>query len=248
MKKPLQSGNNFLGMGTAMDAGGKNDEDKTIGELMREMNMPQAEVSASKTGNGSVCDPEKKISIGMEEADIDSKRRTKVEELDEKTAKNEKTAQRLKKEDFMLLVNSLRKLVDILREREEKRLNVLIREGAESAIMQSANAIERILSIDRIDFADLDNQIKEIISALEMVGGGRQRGGLREDTENLAKAKLVLGQIELGCHDVIIRTVKDGSREIKMIMASIGKLFNIAQAKKFYVSKLLADFDSFHRR
>lgn len=247
MKKPFQD-NSGSARDIAADAGMKNDEEKTIGELMREMNISQAGISASKTTGGSVLDPQKPVSIGTKDADINSKRKTKIVELNEKKSENEKNQKKLKDMDFMLLINSLRKLVNILRERGDKNLNVLIRESAESAIMQSANAIERILSEEKTDFADLDAEIKKIISSLEMIGTGRQRGGLREDTENLAKAKLVLGQIELGCHDVIIRTVKDGSPEIKMIMASIGKLFNVAQEKKFYVSKLLTDFDGFHRR
>lgn len=247
MKKPSQDNNSFPQDITA-DAGMKNDEEKTIGELMREMNIPQAGISASKTDHESLQDSQKPVLIETKDADINSKRRTKILKLKEKKSENEKNPKKLKDLDFMLLINSLRKLVNIFREREDKKLNVLIHEGAEGAIMQSANAIERILSEEKTDFAGLDAEIKKIISSLEMIGTGRQRGGLREDTENLAKAKLVLGQIELGCHDVIIRTVKDGSPEIKMIMASIGKLFNVAQEKKFYVSKFLTDFDGFHRR
>lgn len=231
---------------------GLRDENKTIGELMREMNMSKAATSGSKTNKNTASDipnsiPKSALDV-IKDTDINSKRKTKVKELKEKDSKKGKKKTKLEKQDFILLINSLRKLVNILRERDDKKLNILICESADSVIMQGANAVEKMLDGDSIDFTDFNTEIKKITSALEMIGSERRRAGLREDTENLAKTKLALDQIELGCHDVIIRTVKDGSSEIKTTMSSIGKLFNVAQAKKIHVAKLIADFDGFHRR
>lgn len=228
------------------------DEDRTIGELIREMNVPQAGTSVSKNESRAIADSEKKgpddPGHDQKKKSIGSKRRTVVVGSEEAKAAKEETETNPAKRNFELLINSLRKLVNHLREREDGRLNALVPEGVAGTIMQGTNAIDKLLGEKKMDFAELNKEIMGIVSAMETIGSPHKQGGVREDTENLGRVKIALGQIELGCHDVIIRTAKDDSPEIKTTMASIGKLFNIAQAKKFNVAKLIADFDGFHRR
>lgn len=229
------------------------DEDKrSIGELIREMNIPQAGIPGAKAVFEAPPDLPQKPSDpvgGKAKEDKQDARRTQVIEskIEVETGKKGKVPG-LEKQNFELLINSLRQFVHVLREREGNRLNVLIPKDKSGIITKSTNVIERMLGEENADFAEFNAEIAKITSALETIGSTRQRGGAREDTKNLERAKVSLGQIELGCHNVIIGTRKDGSLEIKAVMASVGKLFDVAQAKKLYVAQLLAAFDEFHRR
>jgi hypothetical protein len=219
---------------------------------MREMNMPQAGTAVSGTDQVNMPDSgEADPAVIIDETkkgNIDSKRRTVVKESKEDDSGKDIEEIKPGKRNFELLINSLRKLVNYLREREDGKLNAIVPENVAGTIMQSVNAIDKLLGEDKLDFAELNAEIMKIVSAIETIGSPRRQGGVREDTENLLRVKIALGQIELGCHDVIIRTVKDGSPEIQTTMLSVGKLFNIVQAKKIRVAKLIADFDGFHRR
>ncbi|MFA6097139.1 MAG: hypothetical protein WC788_05930 [Candidatus Paceibacterota bacterium] len=228
------------------------DENKTIGELMREMNIPQAGTAISGADQANMPDPGKAdpavIIDETKKGGVDSKRRTMIKESKEDESGKDIEEIKPGKRNFELLINSLRKLVNYLREREDGKLNAIVPDGVAGTIMQGTNAIDKLLGEDKLDFAELNAGIMKIVSAVETIGSPRRQGGVREDTENLLRIKIALGQIELGCHDVIIRTAKDGSPEIKTTMISIGKLFNIVQAEKIRVAKLIADFDGFHRR
>ncbi|MFZ2970637.1 MAG: hypothetical protein WA063_05805 [Minisyncoccia bacterium] len=229
------------------------DEDKrSIGEMIREMNIPQTGTPGAKAVFEAPPDLPKPIlkpAGDKAEEDKQNARKTQVikAKQEEETGKEGKGSG-LEKQNFELLINSLRQFVHVLREREGNRLNVLIPKDKSGIITKSTNVIERMLGEKNADFAEFNAEIMKITSALETIGSTRQRGGAREDTKNLGRAKVSLGQIELGCHNVIIGTKKDGSSEIKAVMASVGKLFDVAQAKKLYITQLLAAFDEFHRR
>lgn len=233
-----------------MASGALDDDDKTIGELIREMNVPKKEEgAASDTGTEAAFfqEPEQDLHIDKNSETDDLKRRTVVEEAERGAAKENVDADH-EKLHFEELIWALRKFMSSLHERGIKKLNPLLPEGEEGIITQNVNQMEKLLDRNDPNPADLNIQIVNITSSLNKIGTVRQKHGIVEDTENLIMIESNLHSVEEGCHTALIRSVKDGSAGSKTLNASVGKLFDVAQKKKIFVAGLVASFDKFRRR
>lgn len=229
-------------------AGSLDDDDKTIGELIREMNMPKKDEGFSGEtdpafSQGSEMDVH---TYKIDASSADSRRKTEVKGSEE--IAGEGLGTNYEKQHFSELIWALRKFMSSLHEREIKKLNSLLPHGEEGIITQSVNVLEKLLDKNDFDPAELNAQILNIISSLEKIGSVRQKHGIIEDTENLIMIELNLHLVEEGCHTVLIKSVKDGSAGSKAITSSIGKLFSVVQNKKVFVAGLVAAFDKFRRR
>ena len=167
-----------------------------------------------------------------------------------KETKKEKQEIKIEKQYFEKLSSSLKKLVYVLRERENKNLNKLLQGEDTDRIVVSVNAIEDILSKEKSDINSLEIRMINIISVIENIGSVRNGRAIRENTENLRMIGLNLNQIEEGsqsfCDNLLKITRKDSLGAEKTI-GLLNRLFDISKEKRSYITKLANTLEKYER-
>jgi len=167
-----------------------------------------------------------------------------------KEAKKEKQGIEIEKQYFEKLSSSLKKLVYVLRERENKNLNKLLQKEDTDRIVVSVNAIEDILSKEKSDINGLETRMINIISVIDNIGSVRNGRAIRENTENLKMIGLNLNQIEEGSQyfrDNLLKITRKDSLGAEKTIGLLNRLFDIAKGKRSYVMRLANTLEKYER-
>ena len=167
-----------------------------------------------------------------------------------KETKKEKQDIEIEKQYFEKLSSSLKRLVYVLRERENKNLNKLLQGKDTDRIVVSVIAIEDILSKEKSDINSLEIRMINIISVIENIGSVRNGRAIRENTENLRMIGLNLNQIEEGSQyfrDNLLKITRKDSLGVEKTIGLLNRLSDIAKGKRSYITRLANTLEKYER-